>query len=190
MRYIYSLLKKYLRMTSLLNPSSLTTSNTHIPSLSTDFNYFSSLFHLLSDLFTIYGWVGDEKTDAHSSLKGLSIFTGTSPPGRAADVSKNSKPYKSRRDFMTDSEYGQYMKSMLQPGMRVRARVSYESVTEGDVGTYRRTNEGIPPAHVDWDGLGEPYWVYWHYIEIIDSSVSLENGKFVKVIQILIEYFQ
>ena len=70
------------------------------------------------------------------------------------------------------------MKAALTPGMRIRARVNYESVTEGDYGVYRQTNDGTPPAQFSWDGLGgDTYWLYWHQVEILPPVSDQEDPK-------------
>ena len=78
-------------------------------------------------------------------------------------------PYKTRDEFISDRDYGHYIKATLKPGMKVRARISYESVSQGDYGVYRQTNDGTPPAQFSWDGLGDTYWVFWHQVEILPS---------------------
>ncbi len=42
---------------------------------------------------------------------------------------EKKNPYKSRDHFLSDREYGRYVKTVLQPGMKVRARETYESVS-------------------------------------------------------------
>lgn len=62
----------------------------------------------------------------------------------------------------------------------MRARISYESVSQGDYGVYRQTNDGTPPAQFSWDGLGDTYWVFWHQVEILppeDEEDQEEKGK-------------
>lgn len=82
------------------------------------------------------------------------------------------KPYKTRADFSSDQKYGQYIKDVLEVGMHVRAVVDYESVSKGDHGIYKQTNDGIPPAQFAWDGLdGNTYWVYWHQVEIVSPAL-------------------
>ncbi len=51
--------------------------------------------------------------------------------------------------------------------MKVKARLTYESVALGDVGIFRQTNDGTPPAQFMWEGLGDSYWVYWHQVQIL-----------------------
>ena len=81
---------------------------------------------------------------------------------------KKKSPFKTRDDFKTDREYGQYIKATLKKGMKVRARSSYESVNQGDYGVYQQQNDGTPPAQFTWEGLGgETYWIFWHMVEIL-----------------------
>ena len=83
---------------------------------------------------------------------------------------EKKNPYKSRDHFLSDREYGRYVKTVLQPGMKVRARETYESVSMGDFGVYLQTNDGTPPAQVTWEGLGDAYWVYWHQVDLLPSE--------------------
>ena len=107
----------------------------------------------------------------HHSL-GLEVDVGLNLDNWLVVPEDNSVPsFKRREDFSSDQEYGQYTKATLQAGMRVRARVNYESVSEGDYGIYKQTNDGTPPAQFAWDGLGgDTYWVYWHMVEILPPA--------------------
>ena len=81
---------------------------------------------------------------------------------------KKKNPFKTRDDFDSDREYGQYVKTTLQKGMKVRAKHSYERVNEGDYGVYQQMSEGTPPAQFIWEGLGgETYYVFWYMVEIL-----------------------
>ena len=93
---------------------------------------------------------------------------------------KKKNLYKTRTEFDSDKEYGLYVKSVLQnrPGFKVRARTNYESVREGDLGTYINTNQGMPPAQFSWVGLGEePYWVFWHIVELLPPPEKDDDSK-------------
>lgn len=62
--------------------------------------------------------------------------------------------------------------------MRVRAISNYESVTDGDIGYYKKTNEGSPPAQFAWDGLGgKTYWVYWQMVEILPALAEVDDEE-------------
>ena len=67
---------------------------------------------------------------------------------------RTKKLYKTREDFSSNLDYGRYVKANLQVGMYVRAIADYESVSEGDLGIYKQSNDGTPPAQFAWDGLG------------------------------------
>ena len=93
---------------------------------------------------------------------------------KASDTSstilKTKTLYKIREDFSSHQDYGQYVKANLQVGMYVRAIEEYRSVSEGDLGIYKQTNDGRPPAQFEWDGLGgKTYWVYWHQVVILPN---------------------
>lgn len=89
---------------------------------------------------------------------------------------KKKSPFKTRDDFKTDREYGQYIKATLKKGMKVRARSSYESVNQGDYGIYQQQNDATPPAQFTWEGLGgETYWVFWHMVDILPPLDKSED---------------
>ena len=78
---------------------------------------------------------------------------------------------------MTDQGYGQYVKSTISEGMRVRMMCKYEEVMEGDHGTYIGTNTGSPPAKFAWEGMGgKTYWVFWHMVKLLPQG-WLEVGE-------------
>ena len=164
-----------------LLPAVVTNSPPDTVAMDEEFEYFSNLFQLLSELFVAFGWTEHQVKrifgdDPFFKVRGQSIFTGDAPNMPLA-LARHKKMYKTRGDFATNDEYGQYVKSILITGMRVRARVSYESVVEGDIGEYRQTNDGTPPAQFAWEGLGgDTYWVFWHQVEPLVNEVS-EEGK-------------
>jgi hypothetical protein len=100
------------------------------------------------------------------------------------DASYGSQHFKSRSDFVSDFEYGQYVKSTIRVGMKVRAIVDYERVKSGYKGVYYGTNQFHPPCFVIWDRdlgtsvvwvPGAPenyrswaYWVEWHHVQILE----------------------
>lgn len=73
--------------------------------------------------------------------------------GSPLDANTPSRFHPNRDTFSSDQVYGWYIKANLRVGMQVRARVGYESVTEGDIGIYKQTNEYNPPAQFAWDGF-------------------------------------
>lgn len=75
--------------------------------------------------------------------------------------------WKKLNDFPSEAEYAVYLKSVLRPGMLVRAVNAYEQVTQGDVGEFVQYNTGIPPCQVRWQIYGNTYWLFWRDLEII-----------------------
>lgn len=70
-------------------------------------------------------------------------------------------------DFDTETQYGDYLKSVLRPGMLLRAVNSYEQIREGDVGEFLQYNTGVPPCQVRWQIYGNTYWLFWKDIELV-----------------------
>eukprot|EP00475_Leptophrys_vorax_P020189 TRINITY_DN27640_c0_g1_i1.p1 TRINITY_DN27640_c0_g1~~TRINITY_DN27640_c0_g1_i1.p1 ORF type:complete len:464 (-),score=116.82 TRINITY_DN27640_c0_g1_i1:82-1473(-) len=70
-------------------------------------------------------------------------------------------------DFPSETEYSEYMKSVLRPGMLLRAVNTYEQVHQGDVGEFVQFNAGIPPCQVRWQIYGNTYWLFWRDLEIV-----------------------
>ena len=80
-------------------------------------------------------------------------------------------PYKKREDYNNDGDYGKYIKSILKPGMKVRALYDYESIIKGDIGIFKRSSFFSPPAQFEWTGLeGKTHWIQWHMVEILPPS--------------------
>lgn len=79
------------------------------------------------------------------------------------------KLYKRFSDFPNEDEYGEYMKKTLRPGMILKAVRSYESVQEGDMGSFLQHNAGVPPCQVAWRGHGNAYWLHWRDLEIVEE---------------------
>jgi hypothetical protein len=94
--------------------------------------------------------------------------------------------FRTRANFASDKDYGDYTKKTLQIGWRVRANVDYGLVKKGMTGTYYGTNGGQPPCSIVWDPdlrsgsvvlpnvppnkATHVYWVEWHMVEIIGKK--------------------
>ena len=113
---------------------------------------------------------------------GLSV---TLPDGHTL----GSLNFKSRSDFASASQYGQYVKENLRVGMEVQAIVSHGAVKSGFRGIYYGTNHGRPPCFVIWDHdlgshpfhpptgapperLSSGYWVEWYQVQILQYPVD------------------
>jgi hypothetical protein len=77
--------------------------------------------------------------------------------------------WKTMEDFQSEEAYATYMKSILRPGMRIRAIRTYENVLEGDTGEFVQWNAGFPPCQVRWNGYGSTYWLHWRDIVICEN---------------------
>lgn len=114
---MFSVLKKYLRVSSLARNDTVTAP---LPEISgqqlevpvpSEFELFYATHQLISELFAIFSWYEgtldkevQEGSKSKRVFKGLSIFTGTSPRGGIAATPKKKKknPYKTREDFSSD----------------------------------------------------------------------------------------
>ena len=171
-------MKNYLRVTSDPSPSAFTSNPIE------DFNHFSLLFELLSQLFVMFGWV--ERNTDQNLYRGKSIFSSGSLSGKRGGMlprkplPSTSSSFKSRSDFNSNSSYMSYVSSRIEPGMTVRSRVNKEFVHMGDIGKYvgqfAGPMRGLPFIEVLWEDVGmmvvQPY-----EIELVgrDSS-SMTNG--------------
>eukprot|EP00475_Leptophrys_vorax_P017337 TRINITY_DN23_c0_g2_i1.p1 TRINITY_DN23_c0_g2~~TRINITY_DN23_c0_g2_i1.p1 ORF type:complete len:459 (-),score=124.73 TRINITY_DN23_c0_g2_i1:45-1421(-) len=77
--------------------------------------------------------------------------------------------WKTMDEFPNEEAYATYMKSVLKPGMRLRALRTYENVVEGDTGEFVQWNAGFPPCQVRWNGYGSTYWLHWRDIVICEN---------------------
>ena len=93
--------------------------------------------------------------------------------------------YQRREDFRSEGKYVEYLKEVLRPQQRVRARTSHGQVRVGDEGVYYGATPGEPPCFVIWDRKigasvqwfkGAPkrkaahaYWVNWENLELIGA---------------------
>ncbi len=83
-RYIFSLLKKYLRVNSMTaNPQTGDIDPSSSNSKPSEFERFFALSQLVSELFTFFGWfegsIDREGSEPVKTMKGVSIFAGTLP---------------------------------------------------------------------------------------------------------------
>ena len=165
MKYLHSLLKNYLRVTSDPSPSSFTSN------LLQDFNHFSLLFELLSQLFIMFGWV--ERNTDQTLYRGNSIFSSESLSGKRGGMlphkSLASSSFKTRSDFDSNSSYFSYVSSRIKAGMTVRSRVNRGMVYVGDIGEYVNHIEGIPLIDVCWKNIGS-MTMQFHEIELVGGD--------------------
>ncbi|XP_040568701.2 LOW QUALITY PROTEIN: E3 ubiquitin-protein ligase HERC2-like [Lepeophtheirus salmonis] len=117
-----------------------------------------------------------EDSDSDSdSIKSFSIedidASGASEVGAVGGLSSQaSDSYKHRNDFTSNDEYAQYVRDIIQVGMMVRCRRTYEEVYEGDIGRVIILDRHVLHdlnVQVDWQRKGGTYWVRYIHIEII-----------------------
>jgi len=70
-------------------------------------------------------------------------------------------------EFESEAAYAEYLKSVIEPGMLMRAVSTYEQVAAGDIGEFVQYNAGIPPCQVRWQRYGNTYWLYWKDVELV-----------------------
>ena len=75
---------------------------------------------------------------------------------------------KTLASFPSKTAYAEYIKSILQVGMKV---VAVSGERKGDRGKYLGTNGGLPPCHVEWEDFGRSWWVQWHDVEIAGENM-------------------
>lgn len=178
-RVLFSLMKKYLCVTSLLDELEqlASSSSGDVDSGQTtrlQFELMCVTSQLIMDLSEAMGWnkpvVSDEESAGENKQPILlgSIFSPSS--FRDIDIQMPSKKNRKRSDFASRETYGEYVKATLQPGMKVVMLEDYESVSAGDSGEFKRSNDGTPPAQFRWENYGSTYWVHWEMVEILDPG--------------------
>ncbi|XP_060103999.1 cullin-7 [Heteronotia binoei] len=193
-KLLFSLVKRYLCVTSLMGKLNITTEPggddiDSVPSLSNcrgqkrmqcEFDFSMAMGHLISELVQVMGWDYNQEHKERRPRVAQSIFQLQVLPTYATIQSATHLPqkeistFKTRSAFPSCSGYAEYMKEKLVRGMRVRMLEDYEKVCAGDEGEFLHSNNGTPPVQVHWESLGYTYWVHWHMIEIIDASDQAE----------------
>ncbi|XP_006860540.1 PREDICTED: cullin-7 [Chrysochloris asiatica] len=192
-RLLFSLVKRYLHVTSLLDqlndsavepglqnnsaPEELNGERSRL-----ELEYSLAMGSLISELVQAMRW------DRVSSRRGswarppCSIFQPHPadaeqgfPDAQAQPVLRRSRRFRSRSEFASGNTYALYVRDTLQPGMRVRMLSNYEEISAGDEGEFRQSNSGVPPVQVLWESTGRTYWVHWHMLEILGFEEDIED---------------
>ena len=132
------------------------------------FEVFHSFNQLMWNILRIFKWykVPRGESAGEENVTGRPIVLGQSKRMRL-----RKKLYKTRGDFQSDSEYGEYIKSVLKRGMRVKAIKSFDGVEEGDIGTFQSANDSdVSPARITWENYGSIIYYVWHNLEILPSN--------------------
>lgn len=157
-----------------MTSSSITSSS----DLQKEFDQFFLLSDLLSQLFIVFGWV--ERNTDHN-LRGTSIFSIGPMKRRGGALPHDSVSlYKTRSNFDSDDLYTDYVKRHIVPGMRVRARVSDNRVSKGDMGKCQSLLSNRPYCEVVWDNHRESI-LCLHNLEIMDNVSPSDESELLKM---------
>ncbi|XP_040409899.1 cullin-9-like isoform X4 [Cygnus olor] len=188
-KQLFTLVKRYLRVTSLLDElGSGEEQGGEQPESSRvkqEFEFSMAMAGLIVELLRAMGWEHSHEPEppARQEAKprtARSIFqhgaaSCTAAQAAPAPPPKEPSAFKTRSAFPSRSSYVEYVRAHLVRGMRVRLLEDYEQVSAGDEGEFRQSNDGTPPVQVYWQALGCTYWVHWHMVEIIGSSGQEEQ---------------
>ncbi|XP_010615947.1 cullin-7 isoform X1 [Fukomys damarensis] len=188
-RLLFSLVKRYLHATFLLDQLNSSTQESGAPAeLSEekgrlDLEFSMAMGTLISELVQAVHWDYTSSRPGSSARSPCSIFQ-----PQAADASRGlplsqvrhsfrrrSRRFRPRTEFASGNTYALYVRDVLQPGMRVRMLDDYEEISAGDEGEFRQSNSGVPPAQVWWESTGRTYWVHWHMLEILGFEEDNED---------------
>uniref|UniRef100_A0A8C6VFM6 Cullin 7 n=1 Tax=Naja naja TaxID=35670 RepID=A0A8C6VFM6_NAJNA len=203
-KLLFSLVKRYLCVTSLMDKLNSTTElggdhqDSSAPSSTfgeksraqREFDFSMAMANLISELVRVMGWDRSQERELLSLTNAQpriirSIFQPKGSTCTAVQVplvtskpsprKKESLPFMTLSDFSSRSSYVEYVQESLKPGMTVRMLEEYEEIDAGDEGEFRQSNSGMPPVQVLWQSTGQTYWVHWHMIEIIGSREQNEE---------------
>uniref|UniRef100_A0A670K5K4 Cullin 7 n=1 Tax=Podarcis muralis TaxID=64176 RepID=A0A670K5K4_PODMU len=202
-KLLFSLVKRYLCVTSLMDKLNSTTElggerqDCAAPSanfgeksrVQREFDFSMAMANLISELVRVMGW--DRSQERELSLRETqprvvrSIFQPKGSTCTAVQVplvtpkpsprKKQGQGFLTLSDFSNRSSYVEYVQENLKPGMTVRMLEDYEEINIGDEGEFRQSNSGMPPVQVLWQSTGRTYWVHWHMIEITGSGEQPEE---------------
>ncbi|XP_021792993.1 cullin-7 isoform X5 [Papio anubis] len=192
-RVLFSLVKRYLHVTSLLDQLNNSAAepgaqNTSAPEELSgkrgqlELEFSMAMGTLISELVQAMRW--DQATDRprSSARSPGSIFqpqladvSPGFPTAQAQPSFRRSRRFRPRSEFASGNTYALYVRDTLQPGMRVRMLDDYEEISAGDEGEFRQSNSGVPPVQVLWELTGRTYWVHWHMLEILGFEEDIED---------------
>ncbi|XP_004624188.1 cullin-7 isoform X2 [Octodon degus] len=188
-KLLFSLVKRYLHATSLLDQLNNRPQEPGIPAelseerARLDLEFSMAMGALISELVQAMCWDQASGRSGGSARSPCSIFqpqpVDASPellPSPARHSSRRrSRRFRSRTEFASANTYALYVRDVVQPGMRVRMLEDYEEISAGDEGEFQQSNRGVPPAQVLWESLGRTYWVHWHMLEILGFEEDAED---------------
>uniref|UniRef100_A0A8C3YL25 Cullin 7 n=1 Tax=Catagonus wagneri TaxID=51154 RepID=A0A8C3YL25_9CETA len=190
-RLLFSLVKHYLHVTSLLdqlNDSAVEpgAQNSASEELSRErgrleLEFSMAMGTLISELVQAMRWDWPSHRRGPSA-QSCSVFqpqpAGAGPglpQAQPAPSLSRSRRFRPRSGFASGDTYASYVRDTLEPGMRVRMLEDYEEISAGDEGEFRQSNNGVPPVQVLWESTGRTYWVHWHMLQILGFEEDLED---------------
>ncbi|XP_054424739.1 cullin-7 isoform X1 [Pteronotus mesoamericanus] len=192
-RLLFSLVKHYLHVTSLLDQLNDSAADTGAQSSSApeelsgergrlELEFSMAMGTLISELVQAMRWDWASSRPGPLARSSSSIFqpqladAGLGlPPTQAQPALRRSRRFRPRSEFASGNTYALYVRDTLQPGMRVRMLDDFEEISAGDEGEFRQSNSGVPPVQVLWESTGRTYWVHWHMLEILGFEEDIED---------------
>uniref|UniRef100_A0ACB8G9F7 Cullin-9 n=1 Tax=Sphaerodactylus townsendi TaxID=933632 RepID=A0ACB8G9F7_9SAUR len=176
-KLLFSLVKRYLCVTSLMDKLNSTTEqggerqDCAAPSanfgeksrVQREFDFSMAMANLISELVRVMGWDRSQERELLSLRETQcrvvrSIFQPKGPTCTAVQVppvtpkpspqKKTGNVFLTLSDFSNRSNYVEYVQENLKPGMTVRMLEDYEEINAGDEGEFRQSNSGMPPVQV------------------------------------------
>ncbi|XP_057555542.1 cullin-7 isoform X2 [Hippopotamus amphibius kiboko] len=191
-RLLFSLVKRYLHVTSLLDQLNDSTAEPGVQNSTPEelsgergrleLEFSMAMGTLISELVQAMRWDWTSSRQGPSARPSCSIFQPQRadagpglPPAQALPSLRRSRRFRPRSEFASGNTYALYVRDTLQPGMRVRMLDDYEEISAGDEGEFRQSNNGVPPVQVLWESTGRTYWVHWHMLEILGFEEDIED---------------
>ncbi|XP_055262621.1 cullin-7 isoform X2 [Moschus berezovskii] len=191
-RLLFSLVKRYLHVTFLLDQLNDTAAEPGAPNSTPEelsgergcleLEFSMAMGTLISELVQAMRWDQAWSRQGPSGQPSGSIFQPQLvdegpglPPAQALPSRRRSRRFRPRSEFASGNTYALYVRDALQPGMRVRMLDDYEEISAGDEGEFRQSNNGVPPVQVLWESTGRTYWVHWHMLEILGFEEDIED---------------
>eukprot|EP00079_Xenopus_tropicalis_P031814 XP_017945585.1 PREDICTED: cullin-9 isoform X1 [Xenopus tropicalis] len=193
-KQLFSLVKRYLCVTSLLDQLSTDRPDTDkMTRLRRQFDFSMAMGSLICELVRVMGWVSDRTPGANipyveaqprvvrsifqpKAQNCPSVQVAALPSARPpAPKKKQERGFMQPHDFPSRNAYVDYIQENLKPGMTVKMLEDYDEISTGDEGIFRQSNNGMPPVQVLWSSTGRTYWVHWHMVQIIGSGEQAEE---------------
>ncbi|XP_062346714.1 cullin-9-like [Cinclus cinclus] len=195
-KQLFVLVKRYLRVTSLLDKLSSGVERGEeqqgcaVPSpapeersrVKQEFEFSMAMASLISELVHVMGWSRSHKAEPlpqgdPQPRPARSIFQHKTPASAAVQkpaLPSNPGPHKKQgctfltaSDFSDSSDYVEYLRANLVSGMRVRLLEDCDDVRAGEEGEFLQSTSNTHTVQVLRESTGRTYWMHWHILEIV-----------------------